>query len=292
MYAQTDPNPTAAGGAKWLRRRGSGPSRAACWGDEARELNPSWTHLLGTGRPWVTWKLGLDPGRSQRRRRRHPASGSPATRPGPTCTSSARAAGAILVGTGTALADDPQLTARRPDGTLYPEPAAARRHGGAGPAGQLPGSSTRAPRPPSHLRTRDPKEVLVRARRAGRWHRDLAGGRPDRSPRRSWAADLVDEVVAYIAPVLLGVAEAGGRRPRHHDHRPRPAARTDRHHADRRRRGGITAAAGRGGRLMFTGIVEELGTVVEVSPGGRVRPAGGRGLAGHRGTPFTAPPSP
>src|SRR5689334_17188008 len=156
VYAQGDPNPVAAGGATWLRRKGvavDGGVLAA----EALALNPTWTHLVTTGRPWVTWKLAttLD-GRSAA------ADGTSQWITGEAARADVHEqrsrSGAILVGTGTALLDDPQLTARRPDGSLYPEqpirvvmgerdlPADARVLDDAAPTWQL--------------RTRDPKDVL------------------------------------------------------------------------------------------------------------------------------------
>jgi diaminohydroxyphosphoribosylaminopyrimidine deaminase/5-amino-6-(5-phosphoribosylamino)uracil reductase len=198
VYAQADPNPTAAGGAKWLRRRGV-TVQGGVLAPEAVELNPSWTHLVSTGRPWVTWKLAttLD-GRSAA------ADGTSQWITGEAARADVHEqrsrCGAILVGTGTALTDDPQLTARRPDGSLYPSqplrvvmgerdlPATAR----------VLDDST----PSLHLRTRDPKEVLSTL--AGlEVHRIWLEGGPTVAAA-FMAADLVDEVVAYVAPVLLG----------------------------------------------------------------------------------------
>ena len=198
VYAQTDPNPTAAGGAKWLRRRGVAVE-GGLLADEARELNPSWTHLLGTGRPWVTWKLAstLD-GRSAA------ADGTSQWITGEAARADVHEqrsrCGAILVGTGTALADDPQLTARRPDGTLYPSQPLRVVMG----ERDLPASARVLDdtTPTLHLRTRDPKEVLS-ALAEREVHRIWLEGGPTVAAA-FLAADLVDEVVAYIAPVLLG----------------------------------------------------------------------------------------
>jgi diaminohydroxyphosphoribosylaminopyrimidine deaminase/5-amino-6-(5-phosphoribosylamino)uracil reductase len=108
--------------------------------------------------------------------------------------------GAILVGTGTALLDDPQLTARKPDGSLYPHqpirvvmgerdlPPTARVLDDAAPTWQL--------------RTRDPKQVLTTLAGAGVHHVWLEGG--PTVAAAFMAGGLVDQIIAYVAPVLLG----------------------------------------------------------------------------------------
>lgn len=110
IFAQADPDPVAAGGARRLREAGIeviGPTGLAA----ALELNQRWTVAVARGRPYVILKLAttLD-GRVAA------ADGSSRWVTGP----QARAQGhrlraevdAVLVGTGTVLVDDPQLTAR------------------------------------------------------------------------------------------------------------------------------------------------------------------------------------
>ena len=198
VYGQADPNPVAAGGAAWLRRKGV-VVEGGVLAEEALALNPTWTHLVTTGRPWVTWKLAttLD-GRSAA------ADGTSPWIPGEAARADVHEqrsrCGAILVGTGTALLDDPQLTARRPDGSLYPHqpirvvmgerdlPATARVLDDASPTW--------------HLKTRDPKAVLSALADAGVHHVWLEGG--PTVAAALMAAGLVDELIAYVAPVLLG----------------------------------------------------------------------------------------
>ena len=92
VYAQTDPNPAAAGGAAWLRRRGVAvdggrPRRRGAWRSTApgrTSSPPAGPGSPGSSRP---------PSTAAARRPTAPASGSPATRPGPTSTSSGRGAG-------------------------------------------------------------------------------------------------------------------------------------------------------------------------------------------------------
>ena len=56
VFGQADPNPVAAGGAAVLEAAGV-RVRAGVLAAEAIELNRTWTHLMLTGRPFVTWKF-------------------------------------------------------------------------------------------------------------------------------------------------------------------------------------------------------------------------------------------
>ena len=118
VYAVADPNPEAAGGADALRDAGI----EVVAGVEARAavdgaLRP-WLHAVRTGRPYVTWKYaatldGRVRGRGPARRggSRRPLSRADAHQ--------LRAAvDAVLVGSGTVLADDPHLTVRDADDEL------------------------------------------------------------------------------------------------------------------------------------------------------------------------------
>ncbi|GAB3445464.1 bifunctional diaminohydroxyphosphoribosylaminopyrimidine deaminase/5-amino-6-(5-phosphoribosylamino)uracil reductase RibD [Phycicoccus ginsengisoli] len=198
VHAQSDPNPVAAGGADWLRERGV-EVVGDVLADEAEAVNRTWTHLVRTGRPWVTWKLAttLD-GRSAA------ADGTSQWITGPPARADVHEqrarCGAVLVGTGTALTDDPHLTARHPDGTLT----------GTQPIRVVMGERDLPPQarvlddaaPTWHLRTRSPKEVLEALAGAGVHHVWLEGGP---TVAAAFMYDrLVDEVVAYVAPVLLG----------------------------------------------------------------------------------------
>jgi diaminohydroxyphosphoribosylaminopyrimidine deaminase/5-amino-6-(5-phosphoribosylamino)uracil reductase len=202
VHAQTDPNPRAAGGGDWLRARGV-RVEAGLLAGEATALNRTWTHLVTTGRPWVTWKFAatLD-GRS---------SAADGTSRWITGEASRRdvheqrsRSGAVLIGTGTALVDDPQLTARRPDGSLHdtqPIRVVVGRR-------DLPADASvlDAAAPTWHLRTRDPRAVLADLARAEVHHVWLEGG--STLAAAFVAAGLVDEVVAYLAPVLLGAGRS------------------------------------------------------------------------------------
>jgi diaminohydroxyphosphoribosylaminopyrimidine deaminase/5-amino-6-(5-phosphoribosylamino)uracil reductase len=198
VHAQTDPNPAAAGGAAWLRLRDV-TVEGGVLADEAEQLNHTWTHRIRTGRPWVTWKLAttLD-GRSAA------ADGTSRWITGAAARADVHLqrsrCGAILVGTGTALTDDPHLTARRPDGSLYENQPLRVVMG----ERDLPADAKILDDVALtwHLRTRDPKEVLTALSAAEVHHVWLEGG--PTVAAAFMAAGLVDEVVAYVAPVLLG----------------------------------------------------------------------------------------
>ncbi|WP_265521453.1 bifunctional diaminohydroxyphosphoribosylaminopyrimidine deaminase/5-amino-6-(5-phosphoribosylamino)uracil reductase RibD [Oerskovia flava] len=199
VHAVSDPNPVAAGGASYLRERGvrvTAGVRAA----EGRRLLGPWLVAAERGTPYVTLKLAttLDgrvaaPDGSSRwitgaaaREHAHEVRAS---------------VDALAVGTGTVLADDPSLTARRPgDGGLARHqplrvvvgnrevPDGARLHG---PGGDL-----------VRLRTHDVHEVLRELAALEVRHLLVEGG--PRLATAFLAASAVDEVHAYLAPVLLG----------------------------------------------------------------------------------------
>lgn len=202
VHAQADPSQEAAGGAARLRSGGV-EVEAGVLAEEAAGLNTAWSFAVTRGRPRVVWKFAatLD-GRSAA------ADGSSQWITGPEARADVHqlrsGAGAVLVGTGTVLADDPRLTVRHRDGSPLGQqplrvvmgqrdlPAAAR---------VLDGTATTW-----HARTRDPTQVL----------RSLS----DRGVRQVWleggptvaaaflTAGLVDEVVAYLAPTLLGAGRS------------------------------------------------------------------------------------
>ncbi|MFV2142862.1 bifunctional diaminohydroxyphosphoribosylaminopyrimidine deaminase/5-amino-6-(5-phosphoribosylamino)uracil reductase RibD [Isoptericola sp. G70] len=199
VYAQPDPNPVATGGGALLRAAGVDVV-AGVLEDEARALNPVWTRAMELGRPVVTWKVatsldgrtGAADGTS--RWITSAASRADAHRLRAACDT-------VLVGTGTVAADDPSLTVRDAART-GPQPLRAvmgRR--------DLPPSSRLAVPPHDgtetlHLRTHDPHEALDALWAADRRHVLLEGGAT--LAAAFWRAGLVDEVVAYVAPVLLG----------------------------------------------------------------------------------------
>lgn len=196
VYTRADPNPVASGGAARLRAAGV---RTDLIPVDAADLNPHWEFAVRTGRPFITWKYAatLD-GRAAA------ADGSSQWITG----TEARAdvgrrrseCGAILVGTGTVLADDPWLTARRPDGELLDrQPLRVVLGEREIPAGAR---ILDAAAETLLLRHRDPERALAELHERGIRHLWLEGG--PRVAAAFWRAGLVDEVVGYLAPALLG----------------------------------------------------------------------------------------
>ena len=198
VFAQCDPTPSAGGGGALLEAAGI-RTRAGVLAQESTALNDAWTFSFVHGRPKVTWKYAatLD-GRSAA------ADGSSRWITGPQARADVHRlraqCGAILVGTGTVIADDPALTVRAPDGStigrqplrvimgLRPIPETARVRDAAAPTLQLA--------------TRDPAEALEALAGHEIHHVWLEGG--PTVAAAFLAAGLVDEVIAYLAPALLG----------------------------------------------------------------------------------------
>lgn len=204
VFGQQDPNPAVAGGADSLRAAGvdvEGGLLAA----ECTELNPGWSVAVARGWPLVTWKLATSiDGRSAA------ADGTSRWITGAAARQDVQRlraeCDAILVGTGTALADDPRLTLRdAEDGPLPFERQPLRVVMGRRPL--PPDARLRdATAPGLQLATHDPMEALGTLHERGIRHVWLEGG-----PTLAAAfvrAGLVDEVIAYVAPLLLGSGPA------------------------------------------------------------------------------------
>ncbi len=202
-HAVPDPHPAGSGGAERLRAAGVAVTEGLL--AEQVRLGPlrAWLHHVRTGRPHVTWKFAatLD-GRSAA------ADGSSRWISSAPCREEVHrlraAVDAIVAGTGTVLADDPQLAARDPDGTpadrqplrvvvgSRPVPATARVLDETAPTVRL------AERDPlavlAQLAARDVVDVLLEGGPT------LAGA--------FVAAGCVDRVLAFVAPALLGAGPA------------------------------------------------------------------------------------
>lgn len=198
VFAQPDPNPVAAGGEATLRAAGVEVDFGLLE-REARALNRAWTFGMEHHRPFVTWKFAasLD-GRSAA------ADGSSRW-----ITSQAARVDAhrlraqcdvMLVGTGTVEVDDPELTVR----DEYDEPLAHQPLRAVMGLRDLDAArrvfNDRAET--IRLETHEPKDALDQLHRIDRRHVFLEGG--PALAASFVAAGLVDEVVAYLAPALLG----------------------------------------------------------------------------------------
>jgi diaminohydroxyphosphoribosylaminopyrimidine deaminase/5-amino-6-(5-phosphoribosylamino)uracil reductase len=202
VIAQRDLNPVATGGADTLRAAGV-EVETGVLEEEARVLNRVWTFAVEHGRPFVTWKFAttLD-GRSAAADGTSRWVSSTAAR---LDTHRLRAlCDTMLVGTNTVAVDDPHLTVRDSDDRPLPrQPLRAVM----GERDLDPGLRVFDDAAESvHLRTRDPERALKDLFARDRQHVFLEGG-----PTLAAAfldADVVDEVVTYIAPMLLGSGRA------------------------------------------------------------------------------------
>lgn len=197
VYAVADPNPEAAGGAARLEEAGvavqSGVLADEVSGGPLRE----WLHKQRTGLPHLTWKYASSvDGRSAAADGTSQWISSEASRLD--LHRRRAAAGAIVVGTGTVLADDPALTARLPDGSLADRQPLRVVVG----MREIP-SEAKVLNDDSRtmlIRTHDPMEVLKAV--SDRTDVLLEGG-----PTLAGAflrAGVVNRILAYVAPTLLG----------------------------------------------------------------------------------------
>lgn len=198
VYAASDPNPVARGGAARLVAAGI-EVESGLLAEQAEALNRAWAFAVTEGRPWVLWKFAttLD-GRSaaadgSSRWVSSPAARRDTHRLRATCDT-------MLVGTGTVAVDDPLLTVRDADDRpLSDQPLRAVM----GLRALDPGRRVLNDDAETLLLcTREPREALARLGARERRSVFLEGG--PTLAAAFWRAGLVDEVVAYVAPMLLG----------------------------------------------------------------------------------------
>ncbi|MFO1325006.1 MAG: bifunctional diaminohydroxyphosphoribosylaminopyrimidine deaminase/5-amino-6-(5-phosphoribosylamino)uracil reductase RibD [Burkholderiales bacterium] len=217
VAAMGDPNPRKGGGAQRLRAAGVDVT-IGLLEPAARELNPGFLSVCARGRPWVRVKVAasLD-GRTAL------AGGQSQWITGPDARADGHAwrarACAILTGIGTVLQDDPQLTVRAVATTRQPRRVVVDRHGQT-PAGArvLAGGGTLIVTA-GERNSAWPADVDVLALPDGNGRVDLPAmmkalaGRGigelhvEAGARLNGAlldAGLVDEILLYVAPSVLG----------------------------------------------------------------------------------------
>ena len=199
VYAVDDPDPVAAGGAQVLLAAGveveGGLLRA-----EAERVNEAWLHAVRQGRPFVIWKYGasLDGQIAAADGTSRWITGEDARRDGHRLRAQVDA---ILVGVGTVLADDPMLTVRPPACEPPPKRQPLRvvfdRSGRTPPDAKICDDSAET------IITGDPPGRALAELRARGVVSVLLEGGPTLAGA-FWDDGLIDKVVGYVSPVLLG----------------------------------------------------------------------------------------
>ena len=210
VYGVRDPHPRAAGGAETLRAAGvevEGGVRQS----EVELGNIAWLTAVRRGRPYLIWKYAAT------------LDGRSAALDGSSMWITSEAArmdvhayrstvDAVIVGVGTVLADNPQLTARNlRDGSLAIRqplrvvvdsagrtPADARVRDGGAPT-WIATAADFGGEPDGQV---DLSELLVRL-----YERDVRAALLEGGPRLAGAflaAGLVDKIIGYLAPKMLG----------------------------------------------------------------------------------------
>ena len=197
IFASSDPNPLASGGGEILAEAGL-TVRSGLHLEDSRDLNARWLRAMNDARPFVTVKIAQS------------LDGAVAAADGTSqwiTSQESRAhaheirsrVDAILVGTGTALSDDPRLNARGTDGMELehqPRPVVLGTT-------ELPAESFLALNPDTlHLPTHDVREALDQLHAAGVRHLLVEGGPTVLGA--FFTAGVVDEVFCYQAPMLIG----------------------------------------------------------------------------------------
>ncbi|WP_351224420.1 bifunctional diaminohydroxyphosphoribosylaminopyrimidine deaminase/5-amino-6-(5-phosphoribosylamino)uracil reductase RibD [Streptomyces sp. NPDC002133] len=220
VYAVADPNPQATGGVDTLRAAGI-DVEAGLLADEAEAGNIAWLTSVRVGRPYVLWKYAAT------------LDGRIAAADGTSrwiSSAESRAdvhrlraeADAVVVGSGTARADDPHLAVRGVDGAVQPlrvvvdTDATVVRPGArvlddAAPTLIAVAEDAETDLPDVVRLPRDGGGLSVPALLAALHERGVRSVLLEGGPTLAGSfvsAGAVDTVVGYLAPVLLGEGRA------------------------------------------------------------------------------------
>jgi diaminohydroxyphosphoribosylaminopyrimidine deaminase/5-amino-6-(5-phosphoribosylamino)uracil reductase len=224
VYAVGDPNPRVNGaGAAALRDAGI-EIAGGVLGSEARALNPGFFKRLLTGLPWVRVKLGasLDGRTALANGESRWITGKAARQDGQRYRARSSV---VLSGSGTVLADDPALNVRIEDATRQPMrvlldsslrvPPTSRMFDREGPALVFTASEDAGRR--AELERRGVRvETIARADHGGLQLEPVMRRLAQMEANEVWVeagarlagallrAQLVDELIVYLAPSLLG----------------------------------------------------------------------------------------
>lgn len=194
VIAVADPTTDAGGGADVLRAAGVDVDFTAS--ESARTVNEHWLHAMEHGRPFVTLKLAASTDGRVAASTGEETSISNATSRKRVHELRARV-DAILVGTNTAVIDDPELTVRYAHAERQPQ-----RYIMGNRALPMTLRAVQSPNPAIQLRTHDVRAVMD-ALTAARIRHLLVEGGPTIA-RAFLKAGLIDEIIWITAPVVLG----------------------------------------------------------------------------------------
>ena len=193
VIAVADPTSDAGGGADVLRAAGVDVAFVAS--EAARSVNEHWLHAMEHGRPFVTLKLATSTdGRVAAAHGVETQISNPTSRKR---VHELRArVDAVLVGTNTALIDDPELTVRFAQTHLQPRRFIMGTR-------ELPNTlrALQSPDPAMQLHTRNPHDALSMLADLRIRHVLVEGG--PTIARAFIEAGVVDEIIWITAPVVL-----------------------------------------------------------------------------------------
>jgi diaminohydroxyphosphoribosylaminopyrimidine deaminase/5-amino-6-(5-phosphoribosylamino)uracil reductase len=198
IYASKDPGHESANGAQTLLDAGVELIQGVLE-KEADEQSVVWLTAMNKQRPYITlkWAQTLD-GRSAASDKTSKWISGTESREDVHLRRSKL--DAILVGTGTVKYDNPDLTARKPDGTRYEHQPLRVVVGNTELDQDLRVFNQEAPT--VHLKTHDVKDVLAQLWDRGMRHVLVEGGAQLASEFISLG--LFDEILIYQAPLLIG----------------------------------------------------------------------------------------